>query len=78
MQIGSLQLIKAVTRQLLNVSSNSDVHVQCLDQDITTVLVDCLRLLDYEVITIVYQTIGNFLTSDHKAVRSRMVQAGFL
>lgn len=78
MPVGALNLIKAITIIIMNISSNPDVQGDCLQADIISVILTSLRLRDYEVTTHLYRAMGAYLVSFNQEIRRRAVHQGCL
>lgn len=75
---GTLSMMKSIMNSLVNLSTNPAIQGQCLDEGIIDLLLDSQKLNDYEMITNIYKTIGNMLTSPEDETRKKMVHQGFL
>ena len=60
---GALQLIKAISVIILNLSNNEMIHSECVNLGIYQILMNCHNLHDYEVKTNLFKAMGNFLNS---------------
>lgn len=69
MPTGALQLIKAISVIIYNLSTNEKIHQDCVDHGIYEILMNCHNLHDYEVKTNLFKAMGNFLNSQHSNVR---------
>lgn len=63
MTVGALNLIKAVSIIIMNISSNPDVQADCCQYDLITVIQASMKMRDYEVTTHLYRAMGSYLTS---------------
>lgn len=73
MPVGALNLIKAVTIIIMNISSNPEVQVDCVQHDLVSLILASLKMRDYEVTTHLYRAIGAYLTSPNQEIRRRAV-----
>lgn len=78
MPTGTINLIKAIVITIMNISSNTDVHHFAVHNGLIPLIKNCLLLHDYEVMTNLIISIGNFCVSSNSEIRKKMVRQGLL
>lgn len=78
LSIGTFKLIKSLMSIIVNFSANPAIQTQCLDAGLMSLIMEFLKLKDYELQTNTFTVIGNFMTSDQAEIRKRVVRSDFL
>ena len=76
LSIGNISLVKSISLIIHSLTKNSAIQELLIHRDMISVIKHCNRLLEYEVLTNTYLSIGNLMLSPLEHVRKRAVELG--
>jgi hypothetical protein len=76
LSMGNINLVKSISLIIHSLTKNVELQEMLIHKDIVSVIKHCNRLLEYEVLTNTYLSIGNLMMSPMEHVRKRAVELG--